>query len=376
MPDIEKELTRVITEEELERMELRKRGYFLTGLKFWRNRIKFDTPLMYIYFILWVIPIICIWIMASGAPIDAASYTMQGSMWITLFIFSIYLGKRVPHKFQELILNSRTMFEDDEAYNSYIIFITNSFKSKTEKILPLLLGISLCALYIVGIGMMTGYDSYQDLTIVPLPEELIIFNMMQNIVNGFQLFFMAINMVSTLLILLSTFKCIKMLGVSPYNLRVNYKDLRIGAFNDVGKFILSIAIPALILSTTFSIMGLVMTVVFNSAIIGMTEMIVGLVIVVFMSYLLYNNTIHIHNSITEYKKEISNSIIDRIQILLEKPPMEIDYDKIYEIHAFYHDITDINDWPFNPASIKKLLITLGSSLIPILLSLTQLGGFL
>ncbi|GAH06174.1 unnamed protein product, partial [marine sediment metagenome] len=49
------------------------------------------------------------------------------------------------------------------------------------------------------------------------------------------------------------------------------------------------------------------------------------------------------------------------------------YKTIHSIHEYYDRIDEINDWPFNPTSIKKLVITLGSSVVPLLLSFIGLG---
>ena len=44
------------------------------------------------------------------------------------------------------------------------------------------------------------------------------------------------------------------------------------------------------------------------------------------------------------------------------------YDTLEKINIYYDRIESISDWPFNPKSIKKLVITLGSSVVPLLLS--------
>ena len=88
-----------------------------------------------------------------------------------------------------------------------------------------------------------------------------------------------------------------------------------------------------------------------------------------MSILLFMGTIHIHKAIVEKKLEIKLRILKDIQNNLSKHCSGIVYEEIYHLHKFYHEVDDINSWPFKPISIKKLIIMIITTFIPLILSI-------
>ncbi|MFX0083927.1 MAG: hypothetical protein ACFE94_19450 [Candidatus Hodarchaeota archaeon] len=63
-----------------------------------------------------------------------------------------------------------------------------------------------------------------------------------------------------------------------------------------------------------------------------------------------------------------SSLLDQIEVCLSGSLKDIDYDKIFKLNNFCHEVDKIYDWPFNPKSIKKLLASLGSPILPLIIS--------
>lgn len=179
---------------------------------------------------------------------------------------------------------------------------------------------------------------------------------------------------SCFILLIYSFSCINKLGSNDFPLKVTYEDLKIGAFEKIGKFIISINIPVIIASSFLSIIGLYQILIVRDLVVGFTIILIGFSATVSLAILLYRDTLHIHNAILEHKNKLKKRTIGNIQELLnndEDDTKEIKSSKIETIHfhhRFYNEILNINDWPFNPTSIRKLAITLGSSVLPLLLS--------
>lgn len=374
MPDIEKELTRELTEEELSRFKRGTKRRILSNVTTWVHRLKMNTKFKYFY-LTGMITASALLLIMFGMEYFTSEVFISDTIIYVAFFFCLYLGKKITTEYEELLLTSEKIFGDEQKYESFIKHVNDIFRSKLELFLPLLAG--------VAYGMAFFYlGSEANFTVFQISGRTLHFaeGSIQQIFKIIQMsivlviFSCVIMLVmSTLLTLYLTFKSINDMGTDEFQLTVTYKDLKIGAFNEIGKFIISISIPTIILSTIISILGAIVAIIYNNTIVGIFYMGLGLYVVIATSVLLYSNTVHIHNSITQYKRTLSNKIIDKVQFILNRPPFEIDYDTIFEIHQFYHDVVEISDWPFNPTSIKKLVITLGSSLLPIVFSFTQLG---
>ena len=59
-------------------------------------------------------------------------------------------------------------------------------------------------------------------------------------------------------------------------------------------------------------------------------------------------------------------ILQQTQKYLMVRPFSID--KIYELNTFYDEIDKISEWPYTTSSIKKLVISIGTSIVPLILS--------
>ena len=97
-----------------------------------------------------------------------------------------------------------------------------------------------------------------------------------------------------------------------------------------------------------------------------------MIITIGLSILLYLNTIHIHRAITEFKESLKLNLANEIHNIGLKTIDELDvhkkYKTIFNIHNYYNEVDKINEWPYKSKSIKKLILFLLSSVLPLILS--------
>ena len=76
-----------------------------------------------------------------------------------------------------------------------------------------------------------------------------------------------------------------------------------------------------------------------------------------------------------FKDDLKHLLIQEIQSLTKSTEIDVHkkYKTISNIHDYYDKIDNVSDWPFNPTSIKKLVITLGSSVVPLIISFFGIG---
>jgi len=216
-------------------------------------------------------------------------------------------------------------------------------------------------------------ESYTGITLIIAIIDIILWS-----IAFFLLYLVAL---SGFLSLIITYQCLNKLGhkkrkKEEYRLNIKYEHLKTGVFNEIGKFIMGFTIPTIVLGTFISIIGLFY--IFSGLLIsGYIYIISGLVLDALIVFLLYRNTLKIHYAITDTKSQILKDVAKDIQTLNAKPSSEIElpqkYEALLNLVSFYDSVEEITDWPFDPASIKKLLLTLASSVVPLGLSLFGLG---
>ena len=167
------------------------------------------------------------------------------------------------------------------------------------------------------------------------------------------------------------FLSINEIGSDKYPLAITFSDLRIGTINKIGGFIISISIPALLMATTVGINGSMMLLYYKeiNSITSYLETLIGIPTVVLLSVLLYKCTMKIHFAIVDFKEKLYWDINSEIEIELVKENNLKDFNRITQMNIFYEKLEKIQDWPFDPTSLKKFTVTSLSTLFPIILSL-------
>ncbi len=361
---------------------------FLKNYKLWSTRLKLNNPItLTIYFLIFIIAVVSnIYIYGLENYLNATSYLTQILLLIT-GIFSLFMSNRIPKLFQELISKNYKLLLDPKTgskkeYDRYVIFIQKRFKSKIGIYLPLILAI----IYVIGFFFLSFLPQIISKEVIILNEIIslegpkLYINFFEQILVMYLFFYWILLITSTLVLIIIIFSCLNRLGTSDYNLNVSFEELKIGGFEEIGKFIISISIPIILLSTFFSIIGLFLIFFIKNILSGYTYMIVSIIITIILVFLLYKNTLNIHHAIVNYKHKLKSKLLNDIKYFTNLIKDEIKDDKIYKyyksihyIQEHYKEIDKISDWPFNPTSIKKLLVTLGSSLFPFLLSFIGLG---
>jgi len=355
--------------------------YAFATPKLWVHRLKFNTSLMSIFFIIyfasWILSVffimgIDLWLSANRYIIDA--------FCIVIFLFGIHIGKKVPKNFNDMITNNQEIFLTPNSYKEFLELFQKAIKSKTEYYFPLLCSV-LMFLAILGEGFLNDF-SYNEWGGVKVPTVglnrilLVIFLFLLALAYSI----LVLLVFSGIIVIVIILRSLNKIGSNQFPLKVTYKDLRLGAFNDIGKFIISLSIPLIAASTFLSVIGLFYIYSFNTLsayAIGYSYLIFGTGVSIIFSILLYKNTTHIHESIVRYKLEMKTKILDEIEVLnASSSSMSGEFQKytiIRDLHEYFDRIDKISDWPFNPTSLKKLVITLLSSIVPFILSFFGLG---
>jgi hypothetical protein len=191
-------------------------------------------------------------------------------------------------------------------------------------------------------------------------------------------FFITTITTSTLFLLLVTFLCIYKIGdkdkvkekkrdIIP--LKIHYFDLKIGSLIDIGKFLVSITIPTVILFLIFSVIGLIQVFFFTEFFAGFLLIIFGFIGTIIMVPLLFKSTAHIRMATINSKMKIKEQSLHQIQEIMALDESNRDYNKIYQIHDLYKRVDDVHDWPFNPMSTRKIVAFIFSGFLPLILSL-------
>jgi len=261
----------------------------------------------------------------------------------------------------------------DEKHEGYVKYVRNTFQTKKEKILPLIIVIPIIILFtIIGFYSVMTVDSSLFKQAVwigpPIALEMQAFLMyLYFALQAIVVFYLGMIICSVVMMLFLIFSCINKLGSPEFPLTVEYRDLKIGVIHEIGSFVISLTIPALFLSAISSVLGFITIYFFANYNTGVAFLCIGPVIMIIISSLLYRNTLHIHHSIADTKYKMKKSLMDKVPTTFESD--QIDFDQIYKIHALFNEVDKINDWPFNPSSYKKLVAVFFSSIFPIILSI-------
>lgn len=336
-------------------------------LKFWRHRIKFDSIFLLSYLILSIGINIITLVFVYDIDVYLATFGYIPELVnVALIYFFLYLSYKIFDVFKNKILNEKEFGVLMKDYEGYKREVHRIFSKKVEFYIPLVVGI------LLGIGF--------PVSIIPsglskVSEIGVPFIFLAGIFGAITSFMVGVIMASAIITILFTFICLNKLG-KEFHLKVKYIELRSGKYEAIGKMVISFTIPAILFSTFLSIVGMFSVFLLNHFFDGFTYMLTGLMITAFLGFLLYKNTDNIHEEIVVGKQEIKEKINEKIQVFFEASTKTDDKEELHKIYLtivnmqnFLADIDAINDWPFNPSSIKKLVITLGSSVVPIFLSL-------
>jgi hypothetical protein len=344
----------------------------LGQIRFWRERLKFNTSLKYLFFFLYGIHLIDLFI-TNEFSLNPTFYFLDIIIIITI-IFALHIVKKIKYYFQDIINTNSSIFKSEESFRNYHKFLIRRYKTKKEQYIPIIFYFIWFSISFSNnfITIITG--TYE----LGIPSLSLLMRILK-IGSWILWYYLALNWMlivgSAFIIFITTFMCINKLGSEEFPLRVTYEDLKIGAFEKIGKFIISLSIPAILLGTFFSIVGLGYIFLMKNYLYGYLMLSASLIITILFAGLLYKNTIHIHEAIVSFKEKLKQNLIDQIQELTWKQKDASDlsekhmmYHTIYNIHDYYEKVDDINDWPFNPTSLRKLTITFSSSVLPFLLS--------
>jgi hypothetical protein len=345
--------------------------------KFWKERIKFDTPLALIFLPAAILGIWFDMFMIKGFDAYMQELTYLTSINLVLFYFFLFLGSKIYKSFLELDIFNPDFFysakinvnnevetkrKRQEIFNKYMLMVSKFDNNKIEKYIPVIAGL------LFGIiSFFIPFNNYKGAT----SEITFLFLTVMGFVTAAGAFLLVLTALSSLIILVSVYILLNQLGSDEFPLNIDYTALKTGRFETIGIFILSFTIPTMLLGTILGIFGLPYILMIQNYLSGFVYMSMGLSIAGVMAFLLYKCTVEIHHAISDTKENLMKEVAEDIQKLhADKNYNRKDkYKELYNMNFYYETLESINDWPFNPASFRKLLITLSSSVLPFALSI-------
>ena len=183
---------------------------FLTGIRFWVNRIKLDknfTLLLALINDTTIFILYCI--------ISPEYFFVETNFFFVLIIYIscgfIYLHiiRKIPSNFQELIISNNFLFKSDKIYNNYVSYVTKTFKSKTELIFPLIGAICVSFMWAWMYGFSMNFEAlYIGMGVQPIiiPKEYIILNIIGVTLTSLALFIVIIILGSAIFLIYFTYK--------------------------------------------------------------------------------------------------------------------------------------------------------------------------
>jgi len=344
----------------------------------------FDLILLIIFIILYIsYTLIYIFVLGMGDIIMQYSTYLLDIIIVVVFIGAIVLKKKIPKGLLKLIQE----FEINKGakplgkeYENYKDYIEKTFDSKWGPIILVIGGIGggilLGFIYIVFKLPIFGGITLDQIMAGPNGVFGIINIGIFVVIASFFIWVVG----SNAMIILFTYICINKLGTKndAFHLEINYKELKLGKFNDIGKFIISFTIPLLILTTLTGILGMFWIFLGKTLVEGFFVIGIGLGAAIILSILFFKNTIHIHEAIKEKKDFYMGIFLDELVEVYQMKNLDLNninnkYQTLKSIHETCDKVDDISDWPFNPSSVKKLAIFLASSVVPLIISFFGLG---
>ena len=355
----------------------------LLEIRYWRNRLGFDHKIVSILILILFI------IQQSASYILNPKILTNGTLireilYLSIIFYASYLIRIIPERFERGITENSTILTKEEEgvddidykmYNQYVKYSMAVFSQKVEKWITPLTGIVMFFIQLYYFGGKTHWFQGD-----VIGGTFYLYNSWDRILL-LSSFLVGSALLSILAMLLTSFICViffmfdamNQLGKDEFSLDISYFDLKSESLNNLGKNILEINIPILFGLSLVSVLGLLNIYLFKEGVIGMSFVLMGTMGIIIFTVLMYLNMTNVHGAIINFKTGMIQDILLSIQNELSKKS-EADFVKIHYMQELSDAIRDVSDWPFNPASIKKLSLTLLSTFTPIFLSLLQINN--
>ena len=328
--------------------------------KYWVNRIRFDSIFCLSFFVIFIICWILrnLYIVGLEEYIRTAGYLMD-LIYLGTVVFLLYILNRGPYELTNLINKNREIFKNIDDFNKYMGNVRSIYDSKTELYIPVIITVIFQICYLLFLAPIIA--PIDEILRSPLYLTTYILYVIWS-----SIFILLVS--SGFILFITAFIWINKLGKKEYPLNVTFANLKSGVFDNIGMFVLKISIPSSLVGTFYSILGLYMVLVLKN-ILGYTFIAVSMLATFIVILLLYKNTIHVHESIILFKKGLKLNLLESIDLVEKTEDLSQRYQTIYNINNYFEKIDEISDWPFDPGSIKKILLTIISSVVPFVLSL-------
>jgi hypothetical protein len=342
----------------------------LTEIKYWPERLKFKTNFKFYFILFAFLPVSYLTIIEPETLLDSLFTYIN---LLLIYILALYLNGKIPEMFQELIdKNQQKISRSDDVGEEYNDYVSNIFTSPLERYIPLICAIlySLISVYLYGFNRdFFGYMELKSGTTVYFEGlSRVIYTIHTIIVTGYNFIIITIA-ISTVFIIFFNLICIDKLGSEDYSININYRDLKAGTLKSFGKWAISIIIPPIVLCTSLSATGFFYLIFYDAVVQGYFMMITGIIIALIAVILLFKITYDLRKTIVNCKKELKKELEVYLPTNFDKN--SIDFVELGAKKNLYESIDEIENWPFDLSTVKKLFLTFATSILPLLLSILK-----
>jgi hypothetical protein len=335
----------------------------LTDIKYWPEKLKFKTSFKYYFLILTLIAVIYLTIIEPETLIDSLFTYIN---LLTIYILALYLNSKIPKKFQKIIHDNKQIFEDHEKYRKYVSKI---FNSPLEVYIPLICAFLYAIVSVYLYGFNRDFFGYMELksgtTVYFSGLGRILYGIHTFLVAGYNFFIIALA-ISTVFVIFFNMICIDKLGSDDYLIIINYKELKIGTLKSFGKWAIYIIIPPILLCTSLGATGFFYLVFYDAVVQGYFMMITGITIALIATILLFKITNDLRETIVKCKQKLKDQLADELPESFEEKP--VDFIAFEAKKNLYESVDEIENWPFDISTVKKLFLTFATSVLPLILS--------
>ncbi|NMC05363.1 MAG: hypothetical protein GYA24_09135 [Candidatus Lokiarchaeota archaeon] len=305
-----------------------------------------------------------------GFWITTGLYTID-VMAFVLYFGSYYINKNMPSQLELMVETCKGFFATGEDHGIFIARLRKELSTRFIRWFPLVFAVP----YIIGYYYAMFSNGL----------DVVVFGGAYIRVSGFNVVCSIIAVISSsawyflnclvtfpaVVNIIKMFLAIRLLGTEMFPLKITYKALKLGLFESIGKLATLYSLIGIAISVTAEIMSMIRVVVIKDY-YYLAMIFIGVIVSLTFVILLYKSIVHVHQAIVKHKTMLKTIVIDHIQGEFDRADA-IDPRNIDAWHHLLHEIEATKEWPVSANSIKKLFVSLASSIAPLVASLFNLG---
>ncbi|MHA1734332.1 MAG: hypothetical protein ACTSU5_20525, partial [Promethearchaeota archaeon] len=285
-----------------------------------------------------------------------------------VLILVVAMNALFPSRTRGLLAQIDEIFVNERTFRNFLGSMQESLKSGLVRVLPVILAAAASGVQLFG-AVKVGFVLLVNVNGVYLdPVGPNIWTAASHVLFSAVLFFSALFAFSIIMAFLKIVLAISSIGNDEFRIDITYMDLKVGTYQEIGVFPLSMGLIMIMSATMLGVLGYFYLSVLKSA-TGYWFMLIMLVVDSVAVFCIFYSTVTIHNQIVEFKEDLTGRLKDYINRALAVGMEKVDFGNLQRMNRFCDEVHKIGDWPLNPASVKKIALSLLSGLLPFMLTI-------